>query len=123
MARYTTGKKTLEFCRKEGWYPWKVEVFNSFSGYKTDLYYIIDYLAITKTRTIGVQSCGSDFSAHIFKLVVEERENTIKWLSSPERELVLIGWRKVKRKNRMVYRPRIAWFYHKNNKLYYEVGK
>lgn len=120
MARYTRNQKTLDWCREQGWYPWKVEIFNGFSGFKTDLYYIIDYLAITEDRTIGVQSTGSDFADHIRKLFIQERQNTIDWLYTPNRELVLIGWRKVKKKRGgklMVWKPRIMWITYKNNKL------
>ncbi len=120
MGRYTTGSKTLEWARDQGWLTWKVEHYNNWARKKYDLFHIIDYLAITKNRTIGVQSCGADFAAHITKMLVEERQHTFNWLQDPNRELVLIGWRKVKKKRggkQMIWQPRILWFSHNGKKF------
>lgn len=123
MSKYD--RRTSEWCRNQGLFPWKVEVFNGFSGFKTDLYYIIDYLAIDENRTVGIQSCGADFAAHIVKFLIDERENTKLWLSSPNRELILIGWRKLKVKRggkAFRYHARIAYIKFDTylNKLSYE---
>jgi len=80
-------------------------------GTRVDLFNIIDILAIDDTSTIGVQSCGQDYAAHKAKIM--ECEYTILWLESPDRELWLIGWRKlkVKRGGKAVrWKPRIARF-------------
>lgn len=122
MAKYTSNNKTLEWARKQGWLMWRVEQFNQFSGFKTDLLHIIDYLGITTNKTVGIQICGADFSEHFTKIFIEERENTRLWLSDPHRQLVLIGWRKVKMKRggkAMVYKPRILWFTMHNGRLDY----
>ena len=110
MARYSSNNYALAWGRKKGWSMNRVETFNGFSGQKTDLLHIIDYLGITTKKTIGIQICGADFAEHFRKIVIEERENTRLWLSEPSRALVLIGVRKVKRKGRMVYRGRVQWF-------------
>lgn len=114
MARKRTMPLTLDLLRSWGWNYWIVESFNSFSGKKNDLFNIIDVLVITQFSTIGVQSCGGDFSQHIQKLCVEEKDKTIKWIESHERKLILIGWRKILRergKRATIYKPRIAWIY------------
>lgn len=124
MARYTTNNKTIEYFRNKGLLIGNVEKYNAFSGRKADLFYIIDFIAISDTETIGVQSCGSDFAPHVVKIFAYERENTIKWLLNPERKLILIGWRKVKRKRgmkQMIYLPRIWEIIYKNQKLFYEI--
>lgn len=103
--------RTLELLRQQGYYPWKVESYNSFSGRRNDLYRIIDLLFLTPKNTIGVQVCGADFAPHVKKLLDEESFNTKYWLRTKGNELFLIGWRKVKHKRGgklMVVRPRVA---------------
>lgn len=120
MAKITATSKTLTLLRFWGWYYWPVERFNAFSGRRTDLFHIIDYVVITPFSTIGVQSCGTDFAGHVKKLCVEEEFHTEKWLRNPSRRLIIIGWRKVLKRRGLktkVYKPRVAWVYIKGNKL------
>jgi len=80
-------------------------------GQRVDLFNIIDILAINETSTIGVQSCGQDFAAHKTKIL--ENEYTERWLECVDRELWLIGWRKLKLKRggkAVRWRPRIGTF-------------
>ena len=74
------------------------------------------------SSTIGVQACGPDFSEH--KKTIMEGEYTEAWLKNPHRELLLIGWRKLKLKRggkAMRWRPRIGEFQLKYGKLiFYE---
>ena len=114
MARKSYTPKTMRLIEIWGWAYWRVESFNSFTNMKTDLFNIIDFLAITPFSTIGVQACGSDFAGHITKLCIEERTRTVTWLSAPHRKLILIGWRKVLRKRggkMRIYKPRVAHIY------------
>ncbi|MCK4521175.1 MAG: hypothetical protein KAU20_01285 [Nanoarchaeota archaeon] len=114
MPKSRATPRTLKLLREWGWYYWGVEQHNAFSGRKTDLFHIIDYLVITNFSTIGVQSCAGDFAAHVKKLTEDELEHTLAWLRTPHRKLILIGWRKVLRKRGMkqrIYKPRIAWLY------------
>lgn len=123
MARRTTNDKTLQYFRNKGLLIGNVERFNAFSGRKSDLFYIMDFIAISDKETIAIQSCGSDFAPHVVKLFVHERENTVKWLSNPSRSLILIGWRKTKMVRggkRFTYTPRIWDIIYENNKLFYE---
>ncbi len=113
MTQKRSSPRTLKLMREWGWYYWMVERF-TYNNTRVDLYHIIDYIVITPFSTIGVQACGADFSSHVKKLTEEEVDNTVLWLSSPNRKLILIGWRKVKRvrgMKQMIYKPRIAWLY------------
>lgn len=90
-------------------------------GCSEDFMNIIDLIAL-EGEIVGYQVCGEDWSQHIRKLTEDEAENTIKWLSQgvacpgcglhvKTTRLVLIGWRKVKKKRGgklKVWRPRIA---------------
>lgn len=114
MARKSSTPRTLNLLREWNWHYWRVESYNAFSGKKSDLFNIIDYLVITDFSTIGIQSCGGDFNAHINKICIEEKEDTIRWLSSSHRKLILIGWRKVLKRRGMrlrIYKPRLAHIY------------
>jgi len=100
--------------RDLGYKCWMVERFIPFPkphGMRVDLFNIIDILCINETSTIGVQSCGQDFAAHKTKIL--ENEYRQAWLECVDRELWLIGWRKlkVKRGGKAVrWTPRILKF-------------
>lgn len=112
--------RTLKLLRDIGLLNyWCVERFNAFSGRRTDLFNIIDYLALHK-GVIGVQSCGTSFSPHVKKLMEDEQRMTRKWLRTKGTSLILIGWRKLKKKKggkQMVYYPRVAKITLKKNTL------
>ena len=80
-------------------------------GIRQDLFGIIDILALDPERgVVGVQACGSDFSAHVRKLTEDMAQETEDWLRTPGTSLELWGWRKIKKKRggkAMVWRPRI----------------
>lgn len=64
----------------------------------SDLFGILDLIAVTPFQTRGIQACGADWQPHISKL----REDFYlsrcdRWLSSPSRTLELWGWTKHKR--------------------------
>lgn len=91
--------RTYRLLESWGWDDWwSVEVFNGFSGKKTDLYHIIDCLVLTRKGVVGVQICGPDYAPHVKKILIDEQVNTKKWLSTPGTRLFLIGWRKLKSK-------------------------
>ena len=89
----------LNYDKTETWIPFAPgDPRRRFSpGMKKDYLGIIDYIAFNEIFTIGVQSCGADFAAHIRTICIDERLNTLDWLASPHRKLWLIGWRKVKK--------------------------
>jgi len=108
-------QRTRKYCKDRGLLIDKVEQYNFFSGRKNDLFGIFDYLAIDNNKTIGVQSCGADIAAHFVTLLVDQRENTKIWLSNPNRQILLIGWRKLRGKR--AFQPRIFWGKLENGKL------
>ena len=114
-------ERSLKYLREKGYNCWMVErqiPFPPPHGHRVDLYNIIDILAINKTTTIGCQSCGQDFAAHKTKIL--EGEHTFSWLESPDRELWLVGWRKLKAKRGgklKLWKPRIGSFTHEFGKV------
>ena len=103
--------RTLKYLRDDGYIAEVVERFISFPpphGHRKDFLGIIDIIAFNGVTTIGVQSCGQDFAAHLKKM--KESEMTPLWLESVDRELWLIGWRKLKAKRGgklKLWKPRI----------------
>ena len=90
-------ERTLKYLRAEGYICDMVERFIPFPkphGHRKDFLGIIDIIAFNEITTIGVQSCGQSFAAHLKKL--QDSEMTPLWLESVDRELWLIGWRKLK---------------------------
>lgn len=94
-------QRTLQALRKDGFKCAVVEKWIPIPGghgRRLDLFNIIDVLAITGAETLGIQCCGSSFSAHWKKLTEAESENTRAWLSNGYRSLEIWSWRKVKLK-------------------------
>jgi hypothetical protein len=107
----THTQRTLKYLRGNGRTCGIVERFipSKPFGKRIDLFGIIDIIAVDKNITIGVQSCGSDFAEHDRKIL--ESEMAKEWVTG--RQLMLIGWRKVKQKRggkRMIYKPRIKLY-------------
>ena len=83
------------------------ESFNHHSGKSSDAFGIFDIIAVEKNGKIrGIQACMRDWQDHIRKLQ-NHRETCEIWLSSGVTTIELWGWRKVKRKGQMVWRPRV----------------
>lgn len=83
------------------------ESFNHHSGCKSDAFGILDLIVVEPARIRGIQACSADWQPHIRKL--QEHQETVKrWLSPAlPTTLELWGWRKVKRKGQMTWRPRV----------------
>jgi hypothetical protein len=107
----TPTQRTIRLLKDSGYLVGTVERWAPVAGKRIDLFGIIDLLAIDSSTTLGVQSTGTAFSEHDAKL--RAAETTKHWLAG-DRQLVLIGWRKVREKpregKRMVYKPRIAYY-------------
>ena len=102
--------RLLESWKMYDW--WNVEIYNPYSGKKTDFFHIIDTLVLTDNGILAVQTCGPDFSNHKKKLLNDEKINTSRWLATPGTKLLLIGWRKLRMKGtrkRWKWYPRMAW--------------
>jgi hypothetical protein len=131
MARSTAVPRTMKMLREEGYFPAIVEHFNGFSGHREDLYGFIDVVAISPNLTLAIQICGMDFASHVTKLTVERKLAVVKWLECPTRRCLLIGWRKLMKRNKdggkskqKVYKPRMMEFFlGGNGELKYEEVK
>jgi hypothetical protein len=104
-------ERTLKHMRGLGFSCWMVERFLRFPppGRRVDLFNIIDIICIDENSTIGVQSCGQDFREHQRKIM--DGEYTAMWISNNDRELWVIGWRKLLKKKGgklKIWVPRIA---------------
>ncbi len=113
-------QRSLKYLKELGYHCGVVERFIYQARINIDLFNIIDVISLTERGVLGVQVCGYDFAEHKSKIMHEEAENTVKWLSTPNTELLLIGWRKLKVKRggrAMVWKPRIADITLQNKKL------
>lgn len=113
MSGLSPTQRTLRELRQQGRVCGIVERFNSFvgpHGIRQDLFGFIDIISLDPERGIvGVQSCGSSFSAHKRKILEECTMNAIEWLNSGG-VIEIWGWRKVKLKRggkAMRWRPRV----------------
>jgi len=116
-------QRTLKYLKDQGLTTGIVERYISgfqkeddkwIPGRRIDLFNIIDIIAIDDAQTIGVQSCGQDFSGHHKKLTEEKEQEVRDWLAGGTRELWLIGWRKLKLRRggkAKRWRPRTRKYY------------
>lgn len=113
MASTTPTQRTLAAQRELGRKCGIVERYIGPLNIRKDLFGIIDIIALDpEGGVIGVQSCGTAYSAHLLKMTVEHRQDSIDWLRAGA-ALELWGWRKVKVKRggkAMVYKPRVKVF-------------
>lgn len=113
MAGQSPTSRTLQVFKREGTRAGVVERFIGPLNIRKDLFGIIDVIALGDEGVRGIQCCGTSFSAHVKKILVDERENSIAWLMTPHTTLELWGWRKVKIKRggtAVRYEPRIRIF-------------
>jgi len=105
--------RTLKELREQGYKAGIVERWLRYAGQfgkRQDLFGIIDIIAITSDRIIGVQACGSSFAEHFRKLTEEKNQESYDWLVCPSRSLEIWAWRKVKKQRggkAMIWKPRI----------------
>ena len=110
----TPTQRTLKAVRDKGMRAAVVERWLAYAGKfgkRQDLFGIIDIIAITSDKTIGIQACGGSVAEHFRKLTEEKKQESYDWLECPHRSLQIWGWRKLKKKRggkAMVWRPRIV---------------
>lgn len=91
-------------------------------GCSEDLFNIIDLIALDN-GIVGIQVCGRDWQEHKRKIMEDEKQNTLDWLSQKGARLEVWGWRKRKKKRggkAMYWSPRIADVMIVNKELYWE---
>lgn len=112
MAGLSATQRTLRHLRQQGLVCAIVEKWNPHARMRQDLFQIIDIIALDPLEgVLGIQSTtGSNFSEHRKKLLEEQYQKTLDWLSTPGTKLYLYGWRKTKVKRgsaAVVWTPRI----------------
>lgn len=118
MTRF---ERTTKELRNQNIFYWKTEYRNPHAGKNIDLFHIIDLIALDD-GILGIQVCGSDFKAHVEKIMHEHKGYTTAWLRNGGK-LQIWGWRKIKKKRggkAMVWKPRIADVLLVGNELYLE---
>lgn len=112
-SRLSPTQRTLRALRQQGRICGIVERFTRQAGpfgMKQDLLGFIDLIALDPSRGIvGVQCCGTDFKAHIEKILGECADLAQEWIKSGG-AIEVWGWRKIKLKRggkAMVWKPRI----------------
>jgi len=123
MSKKSPTQRSLDYLRGQGLRVGIVERWIPIygipgNGKRSDLFGFIDIIAIDDSRTVGVQSCGQSFSDHHLKLTEERLEPVLEWLKNSDRELMLIGWRKLKAKRGgklMLWKPRIRHYFRNCN--------
>ena len=102
----TSTARTLDLLRKRGIECGVVERYNQFTKRRHDLFGVIDIIGMSSYGIFGIQSCGQAFSEHKKKILGSDK--AFQWLQSGG-ELILIGWRKLKKKRggeALIWTPR-----------------
>ncbi|MHC9085362.1 hypothetical protein ACYX7E_10020 [Luteimonas sp. RIT-PG2_3] len=85
--------RSLAALRKDGWHPWVVETYSSFTRKRYDLYGFIDILAIKGSETLAVQATSySNVSSRVNKIADHENVGRVReagW------RIEVWGWHKV----------------------------
>ena len=122
-------ERTLKYFRDRGYICDMVERWirnpkHPAGGFRKDYLGFGDILGFNEIETVLIQSCGSDFAAHIKKIFdlpeKDFRSHPARWLADPNRRLIVMGWRKVKKKRGgklKIFKPRLAEFYNINGEL------
>ena len=89
---------TTAYLRKQGTKYAVVEGWNQFTKTKSDLFNIIDIIALN-SRVTGIQACGTDIKQHKKKMTEEFRAISIAWIAAGG-GLEVWAWRKLKAKTK-----------------------
>ena len=85
--------RSLKWCREHGWIAGVVERYNTFSHKRTDLFGIIDIIAVKRGRTLGVQTTtGSNLAERVTKGRDNAECDASAWIEAGN-ELEFHGWR------------------------------
>lgn len=98
-------QRTLAWLREQGLTAQVVERWQPQARVRVDLFGCIDVIAVDASETIGVQATSAGgMSARRAKIA--ESDGAKAWLASPHRRLLLVGWRKYrKREDGKQWRP------------------
>lgn len=83
----------MKLLREQGYQPWIVEYWCSFTRRRKDLFGIIDILAVKEGETLAVQTTsGSAVSARVKKI---QESEAIEWVRDAGWNIHIHGWRKL----------------------------
>lgn len=99
-------RKTIDWLRSQDFEVERVEQYNSFTRKRSDLFGIIDYLAISETDTIGVQSTGYNGKSTHLNTIMTAGITPI-WLQAGRR-LWLVCWKRTPAGKRFRYTPQLT---------------
>ena len=90
--------RSIKYYENKGYIVGKVESWvpnprHPGGGFRRDLFNFADLLCFNRLEVLLVQSCGSDFAAHLKKVYASEIAH--EWLCCGNR-IEVIGWRKLK---------------------------
>jgi len=80
MSQTKSIQRSLKLIKEYGWLYWITEKWNHYTKRREDLYNFCDILCLEGKRTIAIQACGSDYQAHVIKIM--ENEYVIPWLEA-----------------------------------------
>ena len=102
-------QRSLKQLRKDGWMVAVVEKWNPHVGIRQDLFGFADLLAVKDNTVLLVQcTSGDNVAARIKK--IQESDPAKYWASSPNRWIVVHGWRMVGAKGkRKLWACREEW--------------
>ena len=104
----TPTARTLEMCRRNGWYADVVERWIPGANIRRDLFGCIDIVAMSDQSMIGIQATSAaNVSSRVSKIKNKCTEPALIWLLHAE--LQVWGWRKYPRRDSSgrSWRPRI----------------
>ncbi len=94
MSKYT--QKTLELYRDQGFMCQVVERWQPHSGRRIDLFGVVDIIALTPGKLIGIQSTSYAGRREHQKKIYDEHNLVVKWWLEAGNELLLVCWKKAK---------------------------
>lgn len=84
--------RSLEKLRKEGWTCAITERWNPFAKLRQDLFGFVDLLCFRGNDVLAVQTTSGDNVSHRLEKIHGIQSASL-WLESPNRKLVIHGWR------------------------------
>ena len=94
--------------REQGYLPWIVEYYNSFSRKRVDLYGMFDLIGVSDKGTIAIQTTSTGVAARVKKIRDEEHAVALAGVLAAGWTVQVHGWTSKKVGNRRIYRQRIV---------------
>lgn len=99
---------SLAWMRANGYVPWIVEYFNSFSRKRVDLYGMFDLIGVGEQGTIVIQTTSTGVAARVKKITDDDHAEALAACRKAGWTIHVHGWTSKKVGNRRHYRQRIV---------------